>query len=122
MTEKRYKVNTYKTCYCKQKSQISVGGKFYAIMNPIAMILSVALILFVTSVNIDILSKISVFCIFGLSWIIGLYFNYTLTKKEMLKSSHSQSCSRRFGLWEMLYGSLWSDFKIMKTKDDGKRY
>lgn len=121
MTEKRYKGNKYITCYCTKKAQVLVGSKFYAVANPLGFAISMFIIAVAFINDADLQTKIGVVALLGVTWIVALSVNYSLTKKDMIQAGHSAPCGHRVGLWVMVLGSLWSEFKIMKSKDDGKR-
>lgn len=119
--EKRHIGNKYVHCYCAQNKNILVGAKLYAVLNPIGILASTLAILWIIAANVDFEVKLGIIAIFGLPWPVGLYGDYVITKKQMLKAEHSEPCSHKIGQLVMLYGSLWSEFKIMTSKDDGER-
>lgn len=121
MTEKRYIGNKYMNCYCQQDENVLVGAKFYAVMNPIGLLLSMFLIVWIMVVNVDVSIKVGVTLILGLPWVIGMYGDYSHAKKTLIEAGHSLVCSQKIARLAALYGGLWSEFKIMKDKDDGKR-
>jgi hypothetical protein len=121
MTEKRYRGNKYIHCYCARNADVLVGAKMYSVANPVGFLCCVVLILWIAFSNADTVIKFSAFSLLGIPWIIGIWADYASTKRRMLKAKHSSFCSRKIAQWVMVYGSLWSEFKIMKSKDDGKR-
>ena len=120
MTEKRYKGNKYIQCYCTKNDQILLGAKLYGIGNPIAIIGSVVLVSLFAVLGGGIYA-LGLFVLLVVPWFITLPLAYRDDKKEMLKAGHTEQCSKKVTQKAMLYASLWSDFKIMKDKDDGKR-
>lgn len=121
MSEKRYHGNRYVHCYCEQDKDILVGSKMFAVLNPLGFIFSMAVVVWVLQTPADWMTKTGITLVLGVSWWVMIFVNYYYSKKTLLDAGHTVMCSRKIGLIALLHSSLWSDFKIMKEKDDGKR-
>lgn len=78
--------------------------------------------LWALSVPIDIQTKLTMTLLLGIPAHALPPWNYFDTKKLMIQAGHSEDCSRRISRIYMLRASLYSKFKIMNNKDDGKRW
>lgn len=122
MTEKRYKSYKYVDCYCAKHNQIQVGVDGYKYLTPIGMVGGPVLTFMALIAPVDILTKLTAIFLLGLPAIGAPLYNYHDTKKIMLEAGHSEICSRKIAVMYMFRAALYSEFKIMTTKDDGKRW
>lgn len=124
MTEKRYKGNKYVDCLCGKHANILVGTEWYKYGNIFAWIFSALFALWVL-LSVLFLSLNFWYAIIPLFLLCMAIFpiplNYRTTKAKMIKAGHSEECSRKIARMYTLRASLWSEFKIMEDKDDGKR-
>lgn len=102
-------------------SQVLLGSIFYGVMNPVSLIGGIAISLWAAFIDMGIGVKIGLFAILVAPWLIFIPTTYKDIYKQMLKSGHSEDCSKKVARLATPYASLWSNFKIMKDKDDGKR-
>lgn len=121
MTEKRYKTYKYVYCYCSKQDQIQVGVDGYKYLTTIGIVGGPTLTLLVLFSPVSIQSKLIAIFLLGLPAIGAPLYSYFDTKKTMLKAGHSEKCSRKITFMYMLRASLWSEFKIMTSEDDGRR-
>ena len=121
VAEKRYKTYKYVYCYCSKENQIQVGVDAYKYINTFATFSGVTIMILVLSSSVSVLSKLISIVFLGIPAALVPPYNYFDTKKIMLEAGHSEDCSRKIARMYMLRASLWSEFKIMTEKDDGKR-
>lgn len=120
MTEKRYRSNKYIHCYCEKDEDVLVGIKVYRFVNvlfviPVSIALCVMLIAGWTTSAV--MTKVGMM---GLILFPALLSRiaYSRAKEEMRKDGHTKLCSRKISYLAMLYDGPWSDFKIMKDKEN----
>lgn len=99
-----------------------MGTEFYKYLNTFGTVGGVAFTFFALTLPLDFLTKVTVVFLLGVPAIVVPLFIYAHTKKMMLEAGHSDRCSRKIARMYMLRASLWSEFKIMSDKDDGKRW
>jgi hypothetical protein len=120
MTEKRYKLNEYVDCYCDKHANILVGFTYFKYLNILSVVIFAVLTIWGLLVGINMWYELLSFLFFVMA-ILFIPIDYRTTKAKMLKAGHSEECSRKIARMYTLRASLWSDFKIMEDKDDGKR-
>lgn len=121
MTEKRYKTYKYVDCHCSKHDQIQIGVDGYKYLNTFGALGGIVFMLIILFSPVSIQSKLFAIFLFGLPATGAPLYNYLETKKIMQKAGHSETCSRRIAFSYMFRASLWSEFKIMESKDDSKR-
>lgn len=121
MSEKRYIGNKYVDCYCSKHANVLVGTDVYIVFNAFAFVVAIVFTILGLFSHINILHKLTLIFLFGIPAIALPFFFYKDAKKTMLKAGHSEGCSRKIAKMVTPRASLWSDFEIMKDKDDGKR-
>ncbi|MDX2776430.1 hypothetical protein PV379_03630 [Streptomyces caniscabiei] len=119
MAEKRYRSNKYVRCYCEKDVDILVGMKPSWFMNtfflmPACIFLCVLTVMgtaaFATKVVI-------IACIAITPTLLARSF-YKHARKKMLQWGHTEYCSRKIARQVMTHASAWSQFKIMKDKEN----
>lgn len=119
MIQKRYITNKYVRCYCSKDEDILVGMKPYRFVNtfflPLVVLGLCALIVILdASLLVKVVSVLGVILFFVL--LSRSYYSHA--EKEMLLGGHSEECSRKIAYLALLYAGLWSEFKIMKNKEN----
>jgi hypothetical protein len=113
MTEKRYKSHKYVRCYCTKDEEILVGAKLYRFVNIFFMIPGCMFIGWFAIMAKSILLG----CLVLLS-VIMCRVDYVQARKTMLQHGHTEDCSRKIAYLAVLYSGTWSEFKIMKNKEN----
>lgn len=119
MTEKRYITNKYICCYCAKNEDILVGMRPYRFVNTFILPLSIAsLCALVAILDISLFIRIvSVVCILLFFTLLSKSY-YSHAKKEMLQRKHTEECSHKVAHMAVLYAGIWSEFRIMKDKEN----
>lgn len=121
MIEKRYKSYKYVHCYCAKEGDILVGTKLYRFVNilfviPASVILSVMVIMGSTTVAATTKTALVVGIILMPTLLSRVA--YSNAKREMLKAGHTTACGRKIAYLTVLYNGPWSEFRIMKNKEN----
>jgi hypothetical protein len=122
MIEKTYKSYKYIDCHCSRHDQIQVGVDGYKYLNSIAILGGLAITFIIVFSQISLQASLFAIFLFGLPATVAPLYNFLETKRIMLLAGHSESCSRRVAFMYMLRASIWSEFRIMKEKDDSRRW
>lgn len=118
MDHKRNWADKYVHCYCNKDTEVLVGIKLYAWINPIGSGVGAAFVVWAFIADVDIVVKLGAFSLMGLPWLVGYMASYYNAKRKMLKHGHSPECSRKVARSVMVYSSLWTEFKFIEKEDD----
>lgn len=119
MAEKRYKSNRYERCYCSKDVDILVGMKLYRFTNIFILIpICVGFSVLIALGSAGIMTKMLIVTCLILTPILLGWSHYLHAKNRMQKDGHSEECSQKIAYLVMLYAGMWSEFKIMKNKEN----
>jgi hypothetical protein len=93
----------------------------YKYLNGVAIIGGLTLTFTVLFSHVNLQTSLLAIFLFGLPATIAPLYNFFETKNLMRQADHTESCTRRVAFSYMLRASVWSEFKIMNSKDDGRR-
>lgn len=108
-------------CYCDQRATIQYGLKSLPILQLIfypALVLIFFYICFFS--DGELWARFALLLLLSVFLLVIPIEAFTSTKKKMLKSGHSQRCSRRVAFREMMYIGRFSRFAIIDNKETTK--
>lgn len=115
MMSKRIRGHKYIVCACHKHQEIHVGMIVYKYLNILLLLTAVPLI--VLFMLVPSLLSVS-FALFFIAVITLVPLSiYRSTSKMMQKSGHTEECSKRVALLEVVYHGAYSQFELLENKD-----